>query len=477
MARGRCRDGPAAPAPTMNDRALALLRFDFVLGGSDGAVGDALRGRFGDPVEETMWRDAGDAEHESLTFVANGADVLGLPAEFRSVTIRVRDVTDAVTEVLTFASIDERQLSVEGTSEGEGVDNERIRDWERRLGAVRSLLPGDEWGPETTVFWLDPGSVPDALATWPVDLAGADRSGSSDETPESLEPLGDRAAGDAVLLDDETLVLPRDPQQLWGTLLAIDREGHLASTVASGGRRVHGPWDDLATLYAVHYWCRARRETLDAFEERLEDAVAALPRAGAAGDPVVYDRSAATIHELREDWSALEARLDEERAALRRRLETASSRLDGRARPRADDDAGPDLRVDYVRQLDHELERTRTESKRVAARLDALAATLRSRLSIDSIRETVELQRRIGDGVTGGLEQGDRFRWFAAAVGVLVVVLATDAVMTGGLEAFVDRLFEAGLGAFTTQVVAGVLLLVAAVATVAYLRRRDDTRR
>ncbi len=461
----------------MNDRALALLRFDFVLGGSDGAVGDALGEHFGDPVERTAWRDAGDAEHEALTFAADGADVLGLPPELQTATIRVRDVTDAITAVLTFATIDERQLSVEGAGESEGVDNERIRDWERSLGAVRSLLPGDERGPETTVFWLDPGSLPDELATRPVDLAAAERSLSGDEAPEPLQPFGARSEGGSALLDGETLVLPRVPRQLWGTLLAIDLEGHLASTVASGDRRLRGPWDDLAALYAVHYWCLARREDVAGFEARLDDAVAALPPAGAAVDPVEYDRSAATIHELLEDWSALDARVDEERAALRRRLDEASSRLDGRARRQARDDDGTELHVDYVHQLERELERVRRESERIAARLDALSATFQGRLSIAATRETVELQRRVGDWLAGRLEQGDRLRWPVAAVGALLVVLAADALMTGGLEAFVDRLFEAGLAAFTTQVVAGVTLLVVAVATAAYLRSRDDARR
>lgn len=462
----------------MAEPTLALLRFDFVLGDDDESVVDELERRFGDPVEEAMWGDAPGTGPGERTYDVGGPAGLGLPEEFDAVAVRVVGFADAVTGVVTFASVDPGRSSVAGSADGDGVDLVRIREWERRLASVRSLVPGPERGPETTVFWVRTDPPPGEPPARPSTPAGARPSAADDWLHGAFEPFGDRSRGSLRLPGDGTLLLPRDPGQPWGTLLAVDLGDHLRSTVASGGRRLHGPWSDLAALYAVDYWARARGAALAAFEDRLSAEAETLPAAIGDVDPDEFGALDATLLALADDWSDLRRRVDGERRRLRRLLDDRAAGLGGGSRPTVDAD-GDDgaMLASYLDRLECDLERVGSDVGRIDDRLDALTAAFRTRASLVATRATVEVGRRLREWTRQRRALEDRRRWLVVAAASLAAVVVADAAMTGGLETFVDRLFDRGLGAFTTQVVTGAALLGVAVAALLLRRRRGERSR
>lgn len=451
----------------MDLRNLALLRFDFLLGEESDDMVSEFEEHFGDPPNQVSWRDIRDNEQVELTFEVEPGQ-LGLPSEFDSITVRVIESTDAITEIITLATIDVDQIDNDDSEENTGINFVQRQDWERRLENIRTYIPGEEHGPETTVFWAKFDSLPDELEEEPVDLETAHDALSEEEPSNILESFNVSTSGGIVLLDEDTMILTRDPSRWWGSLFAIDLGENLSPTDALDGLQLHGPWPALSTLYGIHFWSRLRGIELDEFEDGLEEADTELP----SGNDVEVDEYLdldATIYELQEEWVSLNSRISRELRQLSRRLDILAVRIDEMSRSQlqstpASEGIGP--LESYMQQLENELDRVEFDSSRLNERLNSLSTVFHNRVSMIATRENIDLQERVSDQTDQSLVLQSRVFWFTLAVGVLTMLLVIDAFSSGGLAIIIDRIFDDGLAAVTFQMMIGLSVILIGIAIV-----------
>lgn len=451
---------------------LALLRFDFVMDEDRGELLRRLEDAFGVPDGSHPDDDLGD-DRGSTVFTGDPRQ-LGFGAGFDSLTVRVLEPIVPVTEVRTLVTAERR--------DGRGRTAHRRADWEgweRNLESVRTFIPGEAVGTETTVWWIGIDPVPRALIEDPTDFDSVDRSLPTRMDRDLAEVIEISADRGYVVLDEAAILIPGATEsaagKLTGRVVALDLVGDLGVAVSSAGRRLPGAWTALSSLVAIQFWIRAESRRIDAFEDRLDASLSGLDGGGIADDLGRDEATVSALFELQRDWADLEGGFGRGVRTVHRRLWQASvsgaegSRLRS---PTRGSGHGPDvLRTDLDR-LDTELERVRSDADRVADRLDATSTLLGTRASLLAARENLALQEAMR-GRTSAVSSRDSLApWVVALVGLIGLVLAADALMSGGLERFVDRLFDEGLAAFTPQVLAGLAVIVMAVVAVVAARHR-----
>lgn len=445
---------------------------DYTLGENSDDLIDSLEDLFGDAPNQLYTQDIRDNQNRTLAFRSE-PERLALPDEFDSISIHVNEANDAITEVITLGIIDPDQLDLQVE---DGEDHEfllTLNDWKRGLGFIETILPAGEQGSETIVFWANFSSVPDELTDGDIDFEEAYEILSEDSARNILQSFGVSASRGLVLLEEETLVLTRNPLKWRGTLLAIDLGEYLTSTIAVDGNNLYGPWSQLSKLYGTHYWSRVRGLRLDEFEDEMNDANTNLPPAD-TDDLDDHLDLGSTIFRLQEDWIELNNRLSRELRQMDRILENFSADTRGFSRRQMQTETeteNPDPLEDYKESLSNEIEKVGFDADRLNARLNSLSRTFHNRVSMIGTRENVELQEDVREQTEESLNLQSRVSKFTLVVLALTIVLVFDAAMSGGLATNLDALYNGNLDLSSPQSLTGILFIAGVIlASYAYFR-------
>ena len=442
-------------------RAVGLLRFDFVPAGDRDEVMDRLEAAFGSPAPIGDGADLDPDGAASGVFVGD-PERLGFGADLAALTVRVLEPVDGVVEIRT---------AVTPAPGGAGVRRTRRpdwREWERSLEGVRSFVPGEALGPETTVWWVDLGASTTALPVDPTDPDGLDRVLEAPPDGEIREVVDVATERGYVVLDGQRLVVAggTDPAEghLVGRLVALDLGDDVEVAIDSGGRELPGSWSALSALLAIDYWARSTTQQVGALGDRLDATVSGL---AAGGAEAALDRAQVSrLLDLHAEWAGLSGRLGRQLRTCRRRLRT-TGRSSGPLRD------GTGVLAAELDRLGDDLEAVADDIDRVGDRLSAASTLAGAWASLVAARDRRALEGAVEVRPVGTTNRDPMARWILPTVVVVGLVLVADALMSGGIERFVDRLFAEGLAAFTPQVVAGLVVLAAALVTVLAVRHRS----
>lgn len=451
-------------------RGLALIRFDFVLHEHRDELIEWLEEAFG-AAQTASREDETSSDVGEHSIFTGDPSRLGFDDGFNSLSLHILEPTEHVTEIRTLVT-----ATPQSTCRRLPQRRADWQEWEQNLGTVRRFIPGEARGPETTVWWIDVEHLPEAFEEVRGDAA--EHAGSMSGNRELQQVIEITTERGSVLLDDTAILVPgaTDPSvgRLTGRLIALDLVDGIGSAVESGGLEIPGSWSALSALLAIEYWAHAMATEIEAFEGRLDAAVSDIERD--ASDIGRTREMVSELFEIEADWAGLESRFERELRGYRRRLHgvetgaTDSPELGGF--PGGIRDRSGGVLDGYLDRLDSELAATRDDADRVGERLASVARLLGTRASLLAARQNLALQEAIPRRTEVAHSRDSMSPWIVPIVVLIGIVIAADALMSGGLERFVDRLFDEGLAAFTPQVLTGLAVVMLAILVVLATRHR-----
>ncbi|WP_254768831.1 hypothetical protein [Salinilacihabitans rarus] len=468
----------------MEPEKIVLLRFDYVLREETDRLVANLTDWFGAGPNARVGAVGVDGdERTDRTFQSNDPETLGF-SDFDLYAVRLVESADAVTEVVSVALVSDDALSRVVHRCAPEDRSPHYREWKTDMATVRERVPGDPAGPETTLVWVKPDALPHELAGSTPNVERIKQVFFDGAPAEFLQSFDTTPARGVVEWGDGTVLFMGNSQQPFGDLVAVDA-GEAMDDYPGIGRALAGAFPRLSTLYAVHYWCTVRERDLDAAEERVEKARDALPSVSDAEGAAEYPELDAAVHAVRDRWTPLYHEVAHERSRVARRLREWDAPFEDAALPGGSEDG---IVESYVASLQTEVERVQFELERIDRTIESLSKHLRDRLSIRAAEETVRLQERLRaqnaaidglreevqahadatDDLRAALREHvdatDEVRTTVTRLALLVAgltaVLVFDAVMTGGISTFVNRVFDEGIDGVSRQAWIGIALLV-----------------
>jgi hypothetical protein len=448
-----------------------LVRFDYVLQenadelyqnleeGSESKQNDYLR----PTIRDNIRRDQTFKFNENL-----------FSTDFDSVNIRAVESNGAFVEVISIADVSRSSLVDLAFGSNAGNRRFELERFKRRIERVRQWIPGDKQGFETTFYWADVYPRPSPLKDSSPSTVELEMTFQDGVEHSFLSDFNVSTGRGIVTLSDEQVMFLGNPKKIFGHSLVINLDGSLRrnrySTAPPGSLSFLIPDEFalLSTLYGVHFWCKARGKQIDEVEEDIRVASDDLPATNSL-DPEENLNLNLTVFDLQADWTKLHARILSEQDGVLERIRSIDIDHDDTRKDTADvDDSEEDsgLLERYIDSLEDEVENVRADVDRVNNVFNSLSEYTSNQLSVVASQErqraydeSQELQRKVYE--------------FTILVALLTVILTVDAFMSGGLAAFIDRLFSDGIEGVSNQIwqVLPLIILMVFVALLARIKR------
>ena len=434
----------------MYPRRLVLVRFDYVLPENADELYETLEDRADSKPNDAAWSTLRDNIRRDQTFKLDGNQ---LSEDFERVNIRVVESSSAFVEVISLAEVSRSSLVDLAFEQEEWMRRHQLSELEKDIEKVRLWIPGNEQGPETTLYWADVYPLSPSLRGSTVSTAELEMAFRDGLESRFLQDFRVSVERGIVTLSDEQVMFLGNSRKMFDRALVIDLSDTLRRTrngfVAPGRLSLRLPdhFATLSTLYGVHFWCKARGKQIDDIEVNIRDASDDLPVNTSLDSEETLNLDL-TVFELQADWTKLHARISSEQAELLEKIRSVDIDYEDTVMETFvanDSDERFGLIGTYIGRLEDEVENIAVDDERVddvfnslseytSNQLDVVASQERQRAS----EQSRELQRKVYQ--------------FTILVAVLTVVLTVDAMMSGGLSAFIDSVYSEGVPGVSNQI-------------------------
>lgn len=370
-----------------------------------------------------------------------------LSQDFERVNIRVVESNSAFVEVISTAEVS-RSTLIDLAFESESWRRRfTLSELEKDLEKVRSWIPGNEQGTETTFYWTDVYPTPTSLKGSSPKLADLRRTFQDGSEYRLLEDFRVSVTRGLVTLADDQAMFLGTPDKMFNRSLVINLGGSLSRSglrfLAPGYLSIRLPdeFASLSKLYGIHFWCKARGKEIEEIEQKTIDESDKLP-ANTSLDPEHMLNEDGRIFDVQADWTKIHARISKEKAELLD--EVRSIDIDHQDTGLgSDDDSG--LLNTYIDRLEDEVEQVAADDERVNEIFNSLSEYTSNQLDVVAYQQRQQASEQSRD-----LQR--KVYQFTILVAILTVVLTVDAMMSGGLSALIDNMFSEGIAGVSNQI-------------------------
>lgn len=458
----------------MEPETIVLLRFDYVLSESTEQVLSGLTDWFGeDPNTRLGTVGIRGKERVDQTFQLDNPDKVGL-VDFDLYAVRLVETSDAITEIISVATVKDTEVSEIVDQHSPSARLPHYRSWRRDMEIIRTKIPENTMGPETTMIWVKPDNIPNVLEEPSPDIPSVEQEFRDGVPAKFLQSFNTSVSRGMTKFGRDSLIFPTEPESIFGDLVAIDFGGTLDRPRNQYGHILAGNFAYLSTLYGVHYWCAARGKDLDEIEDQIKTARDEFPSPSDSMEKVdEYLDLDSEIYDVQKQWGPLHSDIASERSQLEKKLENWDAEFE---------EGGEDILKPYISGLDDELENVGFDLERVDKTIDSVSKYLNNQISIISTKKAIglqneiraqtksanDLQKEVNSQMESTNELQDTVKSLTWVLAGLTVLLVFDALMTGGISAFADRVLSEGIDGVTNQVWIGLVLFL--LVPIAYWR-------
>lgn len=452
----------------MEPEKIALLRFDYVLRENTEQVLSGLTDWFGDDPNTRLGTVGirGDKKVDQ-TFQLDHPKKLGL-SDFELYAVRLVETSDAVTEIISVATVKDEKISEIIDQHSPGARIPHYSAWRREMEIIRTKIPEKESGPETTVIWVTPDKIPNVLKDPSSDIQSIEQAFRDGNPAKFLKNFNTSVSRGLIKFEEDSLIFPTEPETMFGDLVAIDGGRTLDKPISQFGHALAGNFAYLSTLYSVHYWCAVRGQDLNRIESQIKRARNEFP---SPSDPVEdvdeYLDLDSEIYDVQKQWGPLHSDIASERSQLEKRIDNWDAEFEER------DEA---ILEPYISGLNTELKNVEFDLERIDKTIDSVSKYLSNQISIisskkgiglqDKIRAQTEsandLQKEVNSQMESTNVLQNSVKSLTWVIVGLTVLLVFDALMTGGISAFIDRLLSEGIDGVSNQSGLGIALVLLA---------------
>lgn len=464
---------------------LVIIRFDYVQSEKSDKLINNLKTEFGRPTNRIPSTDIRGNVYRDNTYVSdNPASNHGYFVDFDWLAIRAIESTDGVTEIVSLARIDTVPRSKFVFNRGK---RQRLcQRWEEDLSKVRTWIPGKKSGPDTTLFWARPSSLPNTIRQRPT-LSDVEIEFMQGVPFQFIRGFNVSTSRGFVIFESDHLLFPSEPEKMFGRLLAVEID---STNFTSGflqnpslaAMELAQTFAPLSNLYAIHYWCVERGKELDELERDIEQVRTNIPSGSAGSSLSAYRSVEKKLYDLQKGWPRSYSNIVNEGQELTDNIENIDitySDSSIKYSPRTKPGSNRGIFEAYIDSLEIKLGEVQFDADRIDNMLNSVSVFFNNQVTNLATNENLNLQKavkkqtdesfklqqKVTEQTNESLKLQEQFKKQAdenlklqkvvsrltAVVTILTIVLVFDAAMTQGLATFIDNLFMSGLSGISAQ--------------------------
>lgn len=441
------------------ERAI-LYDFDYVLAENTDDLIESISDWLGEePNTNVSSVNVRHNEKLDQTFKVESPEDIGF-CDFEYYAVRVVESTSAVTEIISVAPVKSDVLSDILSDHSTGARLPHYQSWKRDMRTIRSKIPGEEQGPETSMVWVNTDTLPSTLQSKKPDISDIEIEFQDGVSGQFLRNFNTSISRGAIRWGTDELIFLCQPDQPFGDLVALDIDDQMDLPQYDSAHMVAGKFSRLSRLYAIHYWCAVRGKDLDEIDQFIADARDEFPSSKDVGDKNLQNiQLDAEIYKVQECWGPLYSRISSGNAELNRILQRWNVDFESTSLPGA---ANEDILESYSRSLQKELDKIEFDLDRSSASIDSVSNYLGNQLSIISSKRSIDLQQQIQDQsessnqlqrkIQSQMESTNELqstvKRLTYIVAILTFILVLDAALPNGISGVVSNLYSTVIAHF-----------------------------